>query len=101
MRLKGIMTSRVAFSWTCHPKRKDAYPQSVTAPMNASHEGLAAKKSFSRGMPWKSKVKMKHSLGEISGSTAKVVSPTRPRVTLCNASALTARPNLGATARTC
>jgi len=24
IRLKGMITSRMAFSWTCHPKRKEA-----------------------------------------------------------------------------
>ena len=35
--------------------------------------------------------------GVISGSTANVLSPTRPRVALFNADALTGRCSLGAT----
>jgi len=45
----------------------------------------------------KKRVKAKVVFFEISGNTAKVVFPTRPRVTLFTASWLTARPSLGAT----
>lgn len=58
MRLKGIMTSNMAFSCTCHPKRNEAYPQRVTAPMNFSQDGSAdEKKRFRRGRIWKTNVK--------------------------------------------
>lgn len=40
IRLNGTMTRRIAFSWTCHPKRNEAYPQRVTAPTNPSQVGL-------------------------------------------------------------
>ena len=43
-------------------------------------------------------VRMKVVRGEISGSTAKDVSPTRPLVTLPRAASLTGRPSFGATA---
>ena len=43
---------------------------------------------------------MKVVLGEISGRTAKEVSPTRPRVTLLRAAWLTERLSLGATTLT-
>ena len=39
-RLKGMMTSKIAFSWTCQPNRNEAYPQRVTAPTNVSHVGV-------------------------------------------------------------
>ncbi len=47
-------------------------------------------------MAWNTSVRAKHTRGVISGSTAKAVSPTRPRVTLCNAPSLTERPIRGA-----
>src|SRR5690348_15522780 len=50
-RLKGMMTNRIAFSWTCQPNRNDAYPQSVRAPTNDSQPG--ASHSFVRAMIWK------------------------------------------------
>lgn len=34
--LNGKMTSRIAFSWTCHPNKNEAYPHNVTAPRNCS-----------------------------------------------------------------
>ena len=46
---------------------------------------------------WDRMVRRKVILGEISGSTAKVVSPTRPLVTLPSAASLTDRPSFGAT----
>ena len=46
---------------------------------------------------WKSRVKMVVAWGVISGSTANVLSPTRPRVALSNADSLTGRCSLGAT----
>jgi len=91
----GMMTSRMAFSWTCQPKRKDAYPQRVTEPMNVSHVG--SKKSFMRGIIWKRRVRAKVVRAVTSGSTANEVSPTRPRVTLVRASSLTGRLRRGAT----
>jgi hypothetical protein len=98
MRLKGIMTSNTAFSCTCHPKRKEAYPQSVTAPIKVSQDGsVDEKKSLKRGRIWKTSVKTKHVLGDTSGRIANAVSPTSPRVTLCNAPNLTVKPSLGAT----
>ena len=38
--LKGIITSKMAFSCTCQPNRKEAYPQSVTDPTKVSHVGF-------------------------------------------------------------
>ena len=46
---------------------------------------------------WKRSVKVKVVFGEISGSNAKDVSPTRPLVTLVRAASLTCNPNFGAT----
>lgn len=37
--LNGKITSKMAFSCTCHPNRNDAYPHNVTAPMNCSYVG--------------------------------------------------------------
>lgn len=39
MRLKGMMTSKMAFSWTCQPKRKEEYPQRVMVAMKFVHVG--------------------------------------------------------------
>lgn len=49
IKLKGIMTRRIAFSWTCQPNKNEAYPQSVTAPMKFSHVGCA--NSLIKGKP--------------------------------------------------
>lgn len=35
-----MMTSKIAFSWTCQPKRNEAKPQAVTQPMKLSHVGF-------------------------------------------------------------
>jgi len=75
-----MMTSNMAFSWTCQPKRNDAYPQSVMAPTKASQVGV--NHNFVSAMIWNDKVSAKQVLAVISGRTANEVSPTRPRVTL-------------------
>ena len=94
-----MMTSRMAFSCTCQPKRNDANPQRVTAPIKVSEVGC--KKSLASGSSWKMRVRMNVVLGEISGRTAKEVSPTRPRVTLFTAVWSTVNPSLGATSCFC
>lgn len=55
--------------------------------MKVSQSGR--KKSRIRGMIWNSRVRPKVVEGVISGRTAKLVSPTKPRVTECRASLLT------------
>lgn len=47
IKLKGIMTKRIAFSCTCQLKRNDEYPHSVTAPIKFSQVGRL--KSLIRG----------------------------------------------------
>lgn len=117
MRLKGIMIRRTAFSWTCQPNRKEAYPQSVMAPTNTSQSpglrhnlinGSYMSMSTSIGescrvlksrTSWNRKVSAKVCSLVTSGRTANEVSPTRPRVTLVRASSLIERPRRGATIR--
>ena len=113
-KLNGMMTRRIAFSCTCQPNKKDAYPQRVTAPTNMSHVGFRKsliRHSYSHSIllkrrfggcrsltNWKNRVNVKVVPGVISGSTAKAVSPTRPLVPLLTAVESTARPTRGATA---
>jgi hypothetical protein len=63
--------------------------------MNVSQ--LGSKNSFTSGIIWKRTVSRKVVRAVTSGSTAKEVSPTRPRVTLVRASWLTGRLRRGAT----
>ena len=112
-KLNGMMTRRIAFSCTCQPNKKDAYPQRVTAPTKVSHVGFMKsliRHSYARSIPskerfrgcrsltiWKHRVNVKVVPGVMFGSTAKAVSPTRPLVPLLTAVESTARPTRGAT----
>ena len=46
-RLKGIRMRRMAFSWTCQPKRKEEKAERVMAPMKVGWVGW--RKSLRRG----------------------------------------------------
>lgn len=64
--------------------------------MKVSNVGL--RKSLIRQRIWKERVRMKVVRGEMSGRTAKAVSPIRPRVTLFTADWSMVSPRRGATA---
>lgn len=105
-RLKGTMTSRMAFSWTCHPNKKDAKLHSVTEPMKVSQDGcrndlmrqsclrlvLLFRDQLTRPTTWKNRVNWKVICGVTLGRTAKELSPTSPLVRLVTAVVSTGMP---------
>lgn len=58
---------------------------------------MGVKKSLVRGMSWKRRVRRKVVRGGMAGRTAKVVVPTKPRVTLVIAEGSMGRLRVGAT----